>query len=234
MKALKIDSTFTSFSDYNGLGSYSKSITAISQYPATYPVFIYYRNGSVWNTVAMTLKYATKVGCIWEYHDTVGIGGYKPTSPGVLPIDTDFALYQDTPSGRIWDNNFWKNYHLGSCDGPYLGQNVGISLWNAFYSQDNTFGGNIIVSNIAYEKEVTVYYKEDNMSAYSSCSAFFSQFTQVGVHQTLISPTVNNCDMFSFSTELKDCETIEFYLTYEVSGQFFIDNNRGQNYIVKK
>jgi hypothetical protein len=233
MEILKVEKTFTESGDYNGLQGFNKDITVISQYPKNCPVYIHYKDNDVWNDVAMKLKLVKDDFCIWEYHDEKALGFIGATK-GLLPEETDIAIFQDTPEGRVWNNNYWNNYHLGPCDGPYLAQGVGVSLFSATLLSDGDFSGSVFVSNLGYQKNVTIVYMTDKVKTVGSFNALFCEEYTVDIHSYVQSPNVNNCEIFTFQSNIGECRSVEFYITYEVNGQFFIDNNRGQNYVVKR
>jgi hypothetical protein len=218
-------------SDTYMVSTYYKDIVVMSFLPKEKAVYIHYNDGSKWKDTQMILTVIGDGFCTWEYHDVSGPMG------GGFPPETELAIYADTGDERIWDNNGGSNYHLGMCDGPLLGRNTAIELYEAsIYPIQNSkppfaITGGIIIKNLGYQKKVIVNYKSNKSD--DVCEAIFAEEYTVGEHDDLKSPNINNCEMFRFTANVFNSTQIKFFLTYEVNDQCFTDDNFGQGYILK-
>lgn len=95
---------------------------------------------------------------------------------------------------------------------------------------ENTINGIVKVRNIAFEKEVIVCYTYDDWMSVNHCRCHYINPT------TCDSPSTTSIfDTFVFQLPADaNWHTVEFCIQYKCSGQTYWDNNRGENYCLKK
>jgi hypothetical protein len=85
--------------------------------------------------------------------------------------------------------------------------------------------GYVELQNIAYEKNVSVFYRFGGIGAFTEAKASY------------VAPTHDNLEAWQFATGAvsvgyKQSTSIEFYFKYDVAGKTYYDSNDGQNYKV--
>ena len=93
-----------------------------------------------------------------------------------------------------------------------------VSLVPEYLPLQDKIKGFIRVTNLAYEKDVTVRWSNDNWKTFQDTDATFS--TTLNIEN----------DLFEFT--LPFSEKIEFAVRYRVGGNEVWDNNGGENYHV--
>jgi hypothetical protein len=230
MDHLYLVKAFSRSDTYMG-STYYKDIVVMSHLPKENTVFIHYNDGRKWKDIQMNLTVIGDDFCTWEYQDVHGPLG------GGLPPEIELAIYADAGDELIWDNNGGSNYKLGMCDGPLLGRNTAIELYEASISPIKNskppfaITGGIMIKNLGYPKKVIVNYKSNKLN--DVCEAIFAEQYSVGEHDNVKSPNVNNCEMFRFTANVSNSTQIEFFLTYEINSHLYTDDNFGQGYVLK-
>ncbi|WP_054943111.1 carbohydrate-binding protein [Paenibacillus ihuae] len=93
------------------------------------------------------------------------------------------------------------------------------------------FSGNIEVSNLGYQKTVTIHYTPGDGKWYDTNASY--QAPTDSTHEKwgfMVSTDIMNNN----NPQLTNAQTIQFAIKYQVNGQTYWDNNNGQNYSVSR
>jgi hypothetical protein len=138
-----------------------------------------------------------------------------------------FAIRYEVNGKVYWDNNGGADYSLYSSNMNkngnthwILGKSVLIldhaSRWNNAYGD---ITGEIILKNLAYEKNVRVIYTTDNWQTVREAYAYYKE------------PMTDNLEKWAFTLpDTKSCNEVQFCLAYTVNGVTYWDNNFTLNY----
>jgi hypothetical protein len=159
-------------------------------------------------------------------------------------FDEQFAVKYTIGNTTYWDNNNFQDYHLGDNDGPMLPQTTAVRLQEAFntlYSGGvHVFEGTVYLRNLAYRKKVDIHFSSDDWATEQVVSAgYMGPHLGNATHALINNPNTHNIEGWYFedvsNTDTTDASTLKpiaFYVTYEVNGQVYRDDNYGQNYVV--
>lgn len=93
------------------------------------------------------------------------------------------------------------------------------------------FSGNIEVSNLSPEKNVTIHYTPGDGRWYDTDASYEGPTDSTHEQWKFL---VSTNSMNNTHPELINAQTIQFAIKYEVNGQTYWDNNNGQNYSVSR
>jgi hypothetical protein len=153
---------------------------------------------------------------IWESYTNLKLS----ESTGVETKNYLWRVNYRSAAGEFWNTEGDLQIPLG----PFLysGQQISLAMPTQ-KSGDNGFLVTAVVANLAYDKVLLVHY---------SCDGFASQNTQALQFQPsytygyglIQSPTLAGFELWN--TWLKaPCETVSYYLSYEVAGQKYQDGS---------
>lgn len=150
--------------------------------------------------------------------------------------DIQFALKYIVNGVSYWDNNLSRDYHItcsrfkdgGAFPTFVLGKSRNIQMLHAAYTTNTAgkmvFTSAAVVKNLAYEKQVSVVYTSDNWKTVQT-GAYVYQSTTPGGEE------VWRADVVIADSYATAPASIEFAVSYDVSGQSYWDNNDGYNFI---
>ncbi|NLP27558.1 MAG: hypothetical protein GX370_02065, partial [Clostridia bacterium] len=164
--------------------------------------------------------------------DTYGLwyfiidGGEDPLNHyNKIGKDFKFAVKYTKASGEVyWDNNGGNDYCItGGYWGNYSRNILGtsnVTLSNAYLIKGrDSLSGQIVVKDLAYEKDIKVRYSYDNWTTFKETSAKYN-FTER-----------NGVEIWSFEDNIpSDAEQVKFAISYTVNGKTYWDNNFNENY----
>jgi hypothetical protein len=148
----------------------------------------------------------------------------------VAAVDYRFAIRYEVGGKTYWDNNSRQDYCTGVGNSPdhcaptALGSATAKLSWGEYeikQSGAHRFSGSILLSNVGYEKKVTVVYTTDHWRTVSSVAASYQS-------------SLGGQEFWAFETLVPDVPQIEFAISYEAAGQTVWDNNLGRDYTVKR
>lgn len=150
----------------------------------------------------------------------------------VTNLDNDTEIWSATVSGfavgeeyaikyvgdgqTYWDNNNGNNYTMTDV----LGQ-ANIIVDRLSYQQPSGYRIEAILKNIAYNKVVKVIYTQDNwQTRKEALLSYSSSDANTGYERWGVTLNLDENKMDSF----------QYFVSYEVNGQTFLDNKVGTNY----
>ena len=148
----------------------------------------------------------------------------------------EFAIRYKVNGKTYWDNNGGANYTLGYKDGELLGKDVNALVlydgaWNNTYAGTGTFYGQILVRNLAYEKQVEIVYTTDNWATTKAVPCHFVPSNWFPYGTTVTYPNAQGAERWSFQVEIPlGAPNVEYAVSYRVNGVNYWDNNFGMNY----
>jgi hypothetical protein len=155
-------------------------------------------------------------------------------------FDGQFVIKYSVGGLTYWDNNNGRDYTLGDEDGPMLGTGIHVrqyspaSLSPEARSFMYRFRGVIDVRNIGPAKNVTVHYSYDNWASTRTVEASYMGPWRTSLYSTIANPNVHNVEGWEFSELIvAQNSKVEYYISYEVNGQTYTDNNYGKNYVAE-
>lgn len=140
-----------------------------------------------------------------------------------------FAIRYEKDGQVYWNNNNGQDFILQSSNiAPnhpyYLGKNALLatnSRLNTVSSNGTNFAGNIVLKNLAYDKEVFVRYTTDHWQTYYDLPAYY------------VSNYNDGNEVWSYEKVFtNEVNAVEFAVCYKVNGITYWDNNFGRNYKV--
>lgn len=170
-------------------------------------VYVHYDAGSnQWQDVAAS--YVTNLNSNTEI--------WKATVSG-FGVGSKYAIKYIGDSTTYWDNNNGNDYLISDI----LGQ-ANVIVTRLQYQNPSSYEINAVVKNLAYDKAVTVYYTQDNWATSQKASLNYSSdyISNSNYENWTVTLNLNENNMDSF----------HYYVTYQVNGQTYIDNNFGANY----
>ena len=169
-----------------------------------------------------------------SYVGTAGsTGEYWEARTSAKNFGGQFVVRYATAGAIYWDNNNGNDYRIGDADGPMLGVGINVRL-NAGHVTDfsggiRSFWGIIDVRNLAYDKGITVHYSVDGWKSEKTVEATFIGSYRVYGYSSVPNPNALGIEGWHF--EIHDhAPQIEYYVSYEVGGQTYGDNDYGRNY----
>lgn len=147
-----------------------------------------------------------------------------------------FAIKYEADGQTWWDNNQGSDYSMGLQDGEMLGNNINVlSLYGRGYYNDyagvTVFYGQVLVRNLAYDKQVTIVYSTDGWNTVHTAACNFVASHWYPYGSSVRYPNVHGCERWGFSVDLPaGVSNIEYVVSYDVNGSTWWDNNRGRNY----
>ena len=118
----------------------------------------------------------------------------------------EYAIKYTVNGQTYWDNNNGNNY-TGS-------DNLGTAPMCVLRPDYNTLS--VKLNNYGYSKKVTVHYTNDNWATTQTKDLSYSSTNDNGIEY--------------WSTDFTRTSDTQYYITYTVNGQTYIDNNWGNNY----
>ena len=141
---------------------------------------------------------------------------YDPSSASATYT---FSLKYEVAGMTFVDDNGGKNYTLQvNYDGLLLGTPVLLAAANTDPGSARVYG-TIDVQNLAYSKNVTVFYTTDNWLTVQSARASYRA-----------TPPSSNAETWEFVLEGVTTLPVQYAIAYQTSGVTYWDNNYGQNY----
>lgn len=181
--------------------------------------------------------YSTGVGG-WQSKKAtfdIGVGNNKETwdfsiSLGYLsPANVQLAIEYKVNGAVYWDNNNNQNYNLGTPAAFSVLNTVKVFPSNTVFAMFDKFHGEVIVKNIAFQKQVKVVYTLDHWATSKEVQATFKAADGTGAETWEFTGDI---PLF-YSDALP---TIEYSIAYTVAGATYWDNNHayGRNYKVTR
>ena len=196
-------------------------------------VSVFYGSGANWKTSdASYYKTLDNGDEIWKSSCEVWTDYVTPGHVNPLSYSTNFAIKYKVNGTEYWDNNNGANYYMaiGMGNGPSIVTNKEILLeksslvpTGSLYTFEITFFKvDLIVKNISYDKDIKVIYTTNNWE---------SQGAVIGIYSGDLE---NGYEKWKASGGMWDgAHELEYYISYEVNGVTYYDNNFGENYSVK-
>jgi hypothetical protein len=149
---------------------------------------------------------------------------------GDPPVDQFVVQYQ-VLGATFWDNNSGFNYVLDAVAAEEI-DGIGTALLTSNVQSvgfDLDAGGNlaidILVTNLAYVKQVAVVYTTDNWATFHNVFGAWQQsYPPFGLAHQI------NAELWTVSASVGAGKHGQFAVFYDVSGSRFWDNNFGRNY----
>jgi len=185
----------------------------------------YSQAGGAWQTVdASYVRTAPDGKEVWHFISTPTVGRVNG-SPTSYNTHWDFAIEYQVNGSTYWDNNSGNNYYLSFTMGgtdpvPYVLKKSALILDHK-YKNDISFDGQIVLKNLAFNKEVVVRYSIDDWATYSETSAGYTYSME------------NDLEVWTFNQAAPAGSTVKFAIRYTVNGITYWDNNFGVNYTVQ-
>lgn len=161
------------------------------------------------------------------------------TSIRQAPSDFEFFIVYEAQRGRFTDDNQGRLYSLKANEGVYLNEGLNVSLFSASFQASGVNASSVYMSfqiavrNIAYAKNVKIYYTRDSWRRSSVLEAQYQpewNFTR----GTILSPNSYGIEMWAFTGYSKEVfypgEEICYFISYTVDGKEYVDNNFGRDY----
>jgi hypothetical protein len=157
-------------------------------------------------------------------------------------VSTEFVLRYTVNGETFWDNNNGANYHIDSARPNTVGGNVilnratarrGSQAGGGFVFTTSWIEGEILVKNLSFQKHVGIRLSANGGTSFHDTNASFSGNVPVAVG-------VSQVEIWKFKTpELNlDQSTANFrfaiFYNNPDSGEWFWDNNFGQDYTLSK
>ncbi|MGO8997874.1 MAG: hypothetical protein ACLQVI_31530 [Polyangiaceae bacterium] len=168
-----------------------------------------------------------------------GVALWKTEVVPVNPAGVEFVVALTADGVTTWDNNGGANYVLGLNHGPLLnGTNVLLNFAqmtpavSSITGTPNVFGG-IDLRNIAYAKDVTVVWSDDDWQTTHTTAATYQPSYSLNDSAAVVSPNPEGFESWQFGFAFDSQATsAQMAIAYTVDGQTYWDNNFGQNYTV--
>ncbi len=148
-------------------------------------------------------------------------------------MNIQFALKYTVNGVTYWDNNQGRDYHMtirrfltgGSHPTFILGNSAHIRLLNYSYTTNSlgqaVFKSQIVVKNLAYHKNIIFYYSSDAWNKIGAASYSYQSTTAGGE------------EIWGTEFILVNAPSpMEFYVSYDVNGQSYLEDNEGRKYTV--
>jgi hypothetical protein len=158
---------------------------------------------------------------VW-YFESEGVA-YSPR----LSADFRFAVQYVVDGCEYWDNNHGQDYAISTGPRPtyptdlVLGKSPLALSRSGYYAWNGDFAGDIVLRNVAYEKNVEVVYTIDNWQTWSTAQAMYFH------------PKTEDSELWSFTLPLGGYgyyPQVEFAIHYQADGLDYWDNNFYANY----
>jgi hypothetical protein len=162
---------------------------------------------------------------IWEAHTSLKLS----ESTGVVAQDYLWRVSYKSTAGEFLNSEGELSLPLG----PFLYSQQRLSL--AMPTQnfgDQGFPVTAVVANMAYDKVILVHYSCDGFSTESTQTLQFQPTYTYG-YGLIQSPTPTGFEMWSTWLQAP-CETVNYYLSYEVAGQKYLDGSASFPYQSQK
>lgn len=152
-----------------------------------------------------------------------------------------FVLKYIVGGQTYWDNNNGANYTLlppsrGDGPGAMLGSFINVLLKDAslYRAADSNYylTAYIDLRNIAYAKNVILTYTTNNWLTSTTLNAYYIGQAQTGYESFIRWPNAYNIERWGVSARVDSGAPLMFYITYNVNGTTYYDNNYGSNYVV--
>lgn len=123
------------------------------------------------------------------------------------------------------------SYYLREGSGPVLyGDQAIMAIYNPRVARVGQAAFHVAVKNIAYQKKVLLHVSRDGWKS-SSVVPLNYEAIFASDKGSVEMPNVEGFETWGVNLPLNsDVHHLDYYYTYEVSGQTFTDNNFGQNY----
>jgi len=183
-------------------------------------VWIWYNTGvGGWKTAKAT--YDAQLGNnkeTWDFSVSLGF---------ISPANVQLAIQYKVNGIAYWDNNSNQNYTLGTPAAFNVLKTVNVFPTNTVFAMFDKLHGEVVVKNIAFQKQVKVVYTLDNWATTNEKLLTFK-----AVDGSLAETWEFTTDIPLFFSDA--LPTIEYALSYTVAGVTYWDNNHGRNYKVTR
>lgn len=193
-----------------------------SKYNITsYSVYIQINDNAQNKAVYLHYKSDYGSGITWEdkaasYVTTLSDGSqiWKAT---VSSMSIEYAIKYVGDGQTYWDNNNNNNYTSADKIGS-----IPVKLQRLTYpNSSDSYGINVVLKNLGYNKVVKVRYTQDNWVTYQDVLlSYVSSDTSRGTEEWSTTLSLDTIDKDKF----------EYCVYYTVNGQTYWDNNFGNNY----
>ncbi|MEW9700593.1 hypothetical protein [Paenibacillus sp. SI8] len=122
----------------------------------------------------------------------------------------------------------WLNAPVSAAGGPV--ELIKASIYSYKFGF-TSFSGDIEVQNLAYQKNVTIHYSPGDGQWYDTSASYARP---ADASHEIWHFDISTHQMTDEHPELKNADTIQFAIKYEVNGQTYWDNNGNQNYSVSR
>ena len=198
--------------------------------------------------VDVGMSYARPAGTGFQVW-TASLSSFLPVLGNYGPYNFTYALKYVVNGQTYWDNNGGKNYTIAADSGSFLPT---ASVYDGSYHpavavnctappSSYVISGNITLRNIAYAKAISIVYSTDNWVTSHTTGATYSasfwlNYLPVGGIQVADSSASNpnqyGFEEWSYNIPIGTATSVQYAISYTVSGQTYWDNNFGQNYTV--
>lgn len=191
---------------WRGSVQYTVYIQIDADSAQTKAVYVHYSDSEDWSDVAAS--YVTTLNNNKEI--------WKATVSG-FAIGSQYAIKYIGDNITYWDNNDGNNYSPSDT----LGE-ANVKATRLQYQQPSSYKINAVVKNLAYDKIVTVTYTQDNWASSQVESLTYSSTSNTNTNYENWNVTLN--------LDENKMDSFHYYVTYQVNGQTYVDNNFGSNY----
>lgn len=152
--------------------------------------------------------------------------------------DLGFAIRYEVNGNTYWDNNYQRDYFLGSNDNSYLSDRFSVFVTEQAVVWETPEGSirsryHVALRNIAFDKKVEVVYTTDGWQTIKTVAASYLYPHEIYSNAEVENPNVFGIEVWAFEIEFQADETVEFAVSYTVSDATFWDNNFGLNYTLQ-
>ena len=183
-------------------------------------VWIWYNTGTGgWKAKQAT--YDAQIGNnkeTWDFSINLGV---------ISPANVQLAIQYKVNGQTYWDNNNTQNYTLGTPAAFSVLNTLKLFPTNTVFAMFDKFHGEIVVKNIAYQKQVKVLYTLDGWATSHEVQSTFK-----ATDGALAETWEFTADIPLFYSDA--LPTIEYAIAYTVGGVTYWDNNHNRNYKVTR
>ncbi len=157
---------------------------------------------------------------------------------GTYTLGTKFCVKYEVNGQTYWDNNGGANYNLEAHGGYLLGKSTRIaSRWASqakVYDQAGKvyFNGAADLKNLGYSKTVKIHYTTNNWASTQVLPLSYNQYYAPSYASPIASPNASGVEFWTWNATIPSTREIKYYLSYNVNGSTYYDNNFGANYTV--
>lgn len=158
----------------------------------------------------------------WSFN--ISTNTFTTDHPELKTMDyIKFAIRYDVNGQTYWDNNGTLNYFnewpVGNTISTILPHLNVLSSGGDVYSASSTFGGQVLVKNLAYTKVVKILYTTNNWATTQTGYASFGNIVNYA----------NDVEAWNYSFSVSGT-SVKYKIEYTVGGSTYVDDNYGNTY----